>query len=272
MLSNNKDWFYKDSYFHRWHRVLVRGGGDLYPQQIAIPLTAINLESKAEWSDASQVMIHCHEIRFKAFKDTGTWTHHLPDDVHAMMVENMGKAKADFMVHADILPLIDWRLWERHQKDGNCFLDLCQEKVGWMFVKNTITPEETDSMFLNQERFLIALDRLAEVGEQPIGGLIVDAPDYQVRFIINYDMTHDLIVTDVNYSNEDCDHISRFSKRFNPNWGEQLNAMLKSTPIADACRDNYSTLAQLNQVILTADAGMSLMKAKILNKELDGDS
>ena len=262
MLSNNKDWFYKDSYYHRWHRVLVRGGGDQYPQQISIPLTPVNLESKGEWSETSQVCIQRHEIRYSAFKDTGYWTHHLPDEIHAQMVEKMGKAKADFMVHADILPLIDWKVWERHNNNG-CYLDVCQEKIGWMFVKNVITPTETVSNFLNQERFLIALDRVAVVGEMPLGGLIIEAPDYDVRFIINYDMSYDLIVAEVRYSNEDSDHISRFSKRFNPQWGEQLTARLKSTPMAEACKDNYSTLANLSQVILTAEAGMSLLKTKI---------
>ncbi|QYN79900.1 hypothetical protein PQD71_gp007 [Kosakonia phage Kc263] len=262
MLSNNKDWFYKDSYFRQWHRVILRGGGDQYPHQVSIPLTALNLDSKGDWSDTSQIRIVRTEPRYSAFKDTGTWTHHLPDDVYEMMVEQMGKPKADFMVHADILPLIDWEVWARHN-NGGCFLDICQRKFKWTFIKNNVVADGTDSVFINQERFLIAMDRLPVAGEQPIGGLIVTGPDHEVRFLINYDMTHDLIAAEIYYSNEDFDHISRFSKRYNPEWGSQLSAMLETTPLSNKYKGDVNTLTNLHQVIKSATVGMSLIKTGI---------
>lgn len=266
MLSNNKDWFYKDSYFRQWHRVVLRGGGDLYPHQVMIPLTALNLDSKTDWSDTSQIRIIRTEPRYSAFKDTGIWTHHLPDDIYDTMVEHMGKAKADFMVHADILPLIDWEIWARHN-NGGCYLDICQRKFDWKFIKNTVTAEGTESVYLNQERFLIAFERSPSVEEKPIGGLIVNAPDYEVRFIINYDMSHDLMVAELHYSNDDFDHISRFSKRYNTAWSDQLCAMLKTTPIANKFEADIGMFNNLAQVIQTAKVNMALIKTDIVPKE-----
>lgn len=259
MLSNNKDWFYKDSYFHIWHRVILRGGGDQYPHQVSIPLTALNLDSKSDWADVSQVRIVRTEPRYAAFKDTGTWTHHLPDEVYEMMVTNIGKQKADFLVHADILPIIDWDVWARYNNAG-CFLDICQRRTSWQFIKNEITENGTEGLMLNQERFLIAMERNPVFGERPIGGLIVNAPDYQVRFIIIHDMTHDLIVAELHYSDEEFDHISRFSKRLGSNWTGQLREAIGNSTFGSLHRKDEVVINTILQVISVAEVGMGLTK------------
>lgn len=259
MFSKNKDWFYKDSYYHQWHRVILRGGSDIYPHQVMIPLTAMNLDSKHDWTDVSQVRIIRSDTRYAAFKDTGTWTHNLPDEVYETMTRHLGNEKADFLVHADILPLINWDIFNRHNNAG-CYLDVCQKNLNWIFSHTQVTENETSSVFPQRDQFLELIKRDRHSADQELGGLLYETDAKTLVFFANYDTINHLVTVEINYAEEGQEHISRFARRYSANWAEEILSFL--VKMHSAGKIEFEVLAALKHIINSAEVNLTALKTQ----------
>lgn len=153
MLSKNKDWFRYNSYFRTWERVLLRAGGD-YSHQVAVELTAMNGSAK-EWIDVGEVKISRRDMRYSGHFPSReiTWTHHLPDEVYEDMVKNLGKDKADFLVHADIYKLVDWNEFTKFGSESKLSLHLCRRDLSVNFRAIIIDEFGSREIHLNKHQF-----------------------------------------------------------------------------------------------------------------------
>lgn len=257
MLSKNKDWFYFDSYFRQWHRVLVRGGGD-YTHQISVLLTPLNgWDTEESVKRVADVTILSNDIRYSPSNYKREWTHHLPDNIELGMIEHLGEEKANFLLHANILPLIDWKKYERHQ-NGGCPLDLCTVdlKFDYTHIYDATVPgySRSENIVLIDERKYLELAQQ----EKPksgllIGGLVVMLPDFYLRMVGIYDVNNGRVSIEMNYANakEGREVISRFSRRLSEQWDIEIQTHL-------------SKLNQINEIptIAFAHGSMTFFKAK----------
>lgn len=106
MISQNKDWFCKSSYWDHWSRVLLRRGGDGFPYQIEI---TIYTDRKHELDRVKELRVRRHTT---ISSPNDKWTHHLPDEVYQDMLKELGPEMTWMLVHADLLSFIDTNYME----------------------------------------------------------------------------------------------------------------------------------------------------------------
>lgn len=100
--SQNKDWFYYNSYWRTWSRVLSRMGGE-FQTQIEIDLAPINDEN-CEWEYIKKFNVREHRT---ATATGDIWTHYLPDQVLARLHKRLSHKQISILLHADVLRLLD---------------------------------------------------------------------------------------------------------------------------------------------------------------------
>ncbi|AEV89660.1 hypothetical protein OBP_223 [Pseudomonas phage OBP] len=172
MLSKNKDWFRFNRYFRCWERVLLRGGGD-YTHQVSVDLTPVN-DTPNEWDKVREVTISRRDIRFAAkpllARDI-VWTHHLPDEVYDQMVKNLGKDKADFLVHADIYKLVDWNEYSKYSFGASCALRLVRRDLTVNFRSIHTDEYGTREIYLKPSQFQLHTDISISPNCDMVGGV-----------------------------------------------------------------------------------------------------
>lgn len=100
--SENQDWFYYNSYWRTWSRVLLRMGGQFHTQ-VEIDLTPINNEN-SEWEHIKKFNVREHRTP-TARGDI--WTHYLPDEVLTRLHKRLSLKQIHILLHADVFKLID---------------------------------------------------------------------------------------------------------------------------------------------------------------------
>lgn len=217
MQSNNKDWFHYSYYWRTWSRVVLRGGGT-FAHQVEIPLTPIN-DSEGEWEDIRRMDISRRDVRYAIPDRKDIWTHVLPDDVYERVKEKLGKPNADFMVHSDLMNLIDWNVFNAASKDnGRCPFLRCQKdfKFPW---KDMISKPGLHSVVESSKVHFAMKYEIKEVqGTILAGGFSHQTENSHLLFHAEYDTVNSLISFNFNVSTDDGDSITRVSKRSGDVW------------------------------------------------------
>jgi len=112
--------FYYSKYWGTWSRVLTRSHNDW--ETVEVNITPIN----ASFEDTSWDKIKQCWIRVHCTTPTSADTKSLPAEQEEMLVAQVGKEVADFLMHGDILSLIDFKKYNKH-KNGGCPLSLCRK-------------------------------------------------------------------------------------------------------------------------------------------------
>lgn len=102
MLSRNKDWFVKSSYWHNVSRVLQRMGGT-FEQQIEISLSPTNNDDLS-WLLLGEARIRSHRTTADA---NDVFSHHFPDYLEGELERRFGKSIANVLLHENLLKEID---------------------------------------------------------------------------------------------------------------------------------------------------------------------
>lgn len=114
--------FHFSSYWRNWSRVLssTHPGGPF----VEVNLTPIPNCYSDSWERVENKIIRVHGTA-RDEKDIVTDT--LPAKVIIEMCDNLGSSVVDFLLHEDILSLIDFDLYKRNQ-NGGCPLSLCRSR------------------------------------------------------------------------------------------------------------------------------------------------
>lgn len=102
MISRNKDWIVKCSYWRNVSRVLQRKGGK-YEHQIEISLSPTNRDDES-WLLLGQARIRKH-MTTADVKDE--FSHHFPDYLEDELTRRLGKSIANVLLHVNLLSEID---------------------------------------------------------------------------------------------------------------------------------------------------------------------
>lgn len=217
MLSANKDWFHYDSYWRQWSRVLVRGGGE-HDHQVEIKITPIN----DDWMEIHPGMIRRKDVRFGMKNERDIWTHNLPDEVYNKIRENLGKETADFFVHADILPMIDWFKYNQLSDDEKYikFKD-CQARFNWHFGFWS-DPGNKDIGMDPKRKLSQYMDLDDDVNHITVGGVVGDTADFFTAIKVEFDNISKLISISMIYSTDKVHHSSHWTSRSSSAWGDDF--------------------------------------------------
>lgn len=102
--SKNNDWFKYDADKKVWFRVISRSGGD-FKDEITVQITP-NLDRSpvmldGTWKDVKNILV---TKRPHVQPGEGTfYTHHLPDEIEKMLLDNVPQINAEIILHTDIL-------------------------------------------------------------------------------------------------------------------------------------------------------------------------
>lgn len=224
-MKNKKiDWFVYDKYWRQWSRVVSRGGGN-FDHEISIPLHPINdsLDSDCyeEWDEIAKVQIKRFDVRYRASSKDQIYTHELPDEVYNRLVMKVGKAKADVIMHADILALVDWT---RYVEYGDTYVpfELCRFEQSWFF--HTIKREgvESTSALMDAQRFckLVCMEPAKEC--MLAGGLYHEHEGKCVTLFATIDPVREIVAIDVVISTEHFDSRTRFINNIRGEWNNSI--------------------------------------------------
>lgn len=101
MLSRNRDWFVKSSYWRNVSRVLQRMGGP-FEEQLEVSVSPINSDDLA-WQNLGEVRIRRH-VTYSA---ADMFSHHFPDYLEGELGTRLGKRIADALLHVNLLSEVD---------------------------------------------------------------------------------------------------------------------------------------------------------------------
>lgn len=226
MRSNNKDGFVYDPAWKQWSRILLRGGGN-HIHEVSIPITTIpnTVPGTESWEDVSRVLIHRADIRnhrVVTLSKDYIYTHELPDEVYKSMIDGMGRTLADFMIHGDILPFIDWKV---HSELGDSYVPLrdCMVKKDWSFITRhragvggVVEAHISAQLFALQYGIGVPEDSIL------IGGVYHQHGDDHFRTFGFYDITLQTVTFEVLLSSPEIDSVTRFSGRIGGSWPEDF--------------------------------------------------
>ena len=168
IVSENKDWFKYCSYWRTHNRVLQRMGGQLFHEQVEITLSPIN----NYWDDFNKINVRRHRTVSSAFD---RYVHTLDKDLEQRLIEHFGKEKAWIMIHADLLPLIDWDKHTRLQ-NGGCDLKDVLIDLDPKFYTQTVYEEPLALTEVDLESFYhdtLVSKGVREVGVDYLGGICI---------------------------------------------------------------------------------------------------
>lgn len=241
MQSKNKDWFRYNRYWREWSRVLVRGGGN-YDHEISIPLTPVN-DGDSEWGEVGKVLIKKFDVRFDASRSENHYTHVLPDEIKDRITSKLGIAKANVLLHANILPLIDW---EEHQSLGDTYVpfELCQIKQEWFYHHVNAGKGESRESFPTEEQFNKDYGVEMPEGFISLGGVYHIHGDEHFRCVGTYDLANGIVSVEVMMSGEDYDIVTRFASKYNGTWHPSLISYLS--------KSDYTKLENIDAVMRMA--------------------
>lgn len=168
IFSENKDWFKYCSYWRTHNRVLERMGGDMFREQVEITLSPINMD----WNHFEKINIRRHCTVNGPFD---TYTHTLSKDLENDLIAHFGKERAWIMVHADVLPLIDWDKYTRLQ-NGGCDLKDVLIDLEPKFFTQTVYEEPLALTECDLESFYhdsLVPKGVREMGMDYLGGICI---------------------------------------------------------------------------------------------------
>jgi hypothetical protein len=248
MLSNNKDWFYYSSYWRKWYRVLVRGGGE-HSHQVEIPITPLN----DNWMEIQPGLIKRWDIRYNSvlFERGDKWTHHLPDEVYTNIKDNLGKETADFLIHADILPMIDWFKYNELINTtpiGGVPFKECQARTDYYFA--FWQERGIEDKISDPKRKLASL---VDLDETPlsiiIGGVVGVYHDHDFYIYGRYNVVTKMISIEMLYSRNGAIHNSHWGSRMHSTWSDEfishIEEMYKSVKITGVCYNAILTMIRV---------------------------
>jgi len=118
MKSLNGDKFVYSAYWRTWSRILSPYGA-LPVGQVEVDLTAVNPTSAHGWPKVSSINIRAHRTA-QDFADIVT--DDLPDSVLELMQVRIDDQEIiDHLLHADLLPQIDWYTYRKICNGGASF-------------------------------------------------------------------------------------------------------------------------------------------------------
>lgn len=118
--------FVRSAYWGTWSRVLQymnrapTGSGRMMIDQVEVNLTTPNVRVESEWRKNERIWIRCHGTTADP-KDI--YTADLPGHVLDLMREYLTSPTIHLLLHADLLPMIDWDKY-RSVCNGGAPLDL----------------------------------------------------------------------------------------------------------------------------------------------------
>ena len=169
IMSENKDWFKYCSYWRTHNRVLERMGGDVYREQVEITLSPINMD----WKHFERINIRRHCTVSSPFD---VYTHTLSKDLENDLIAHFGKERAWIMVHADVLPLIDWDKYTRLQ-NGGCDLKDILIDLEPKFYTQTVHEEPLPLAECTLESFYhdsLVPKGVRDIGVDYLGGIAIN--------------------------------------------------------------------------------------------------
>jgi hypothetical protein len=101
MISQNKDWFVRSSYWGNVSRVLQRMGGP-FEEQLEVSVSPINSDDHS-WRVLGEVRIRRH-VTYSA---ADVFTHHFPEYLENELSTRLGKGIAQALLHTNLLSEID---------------------------------------------------------------------------------------------------------------------------------------------------------------------
>lgn len=144
-LSENGDWIGYTNYWRTYNRVLQRMGGNIYNEQIELTLSPIN----NDWARVGDVNIRRHRT---ADNPDDSYSHVIPDHIESELTTRFGQMKAWVMLHADLLPMIDWDKYTR-LNNGGCKLADVLLDLEPKFYTQTVYGEPLEVVERNLEVF-----------------------------------------------------------------------------------------------------------------------
>lgn len=122
-MEKSPSLFHFSSYWQRWSRVL----SSTHPNgpYVEVDLVPIPNSYDNSWATVENTIIRVHATESK---ESDIITCVLPSKVEAEMRANLDIFVVDFLLHEDILSLIDFDLYKENQ-NGGCPLSLCHKQT-----------------------------------------------------------------------------------------------------------------------------------------------
>lgn len=255
MFSKNKDWFQYSRKTGLWSRVLIRSGGK-HSHCVSVPLIYIKKyagELESQIADAEkEICISRCPFLADPFSIDGGFTHFIDDKVVKLMVETYGQSLTDTLVHADLLPIIDWNKYNKNAINNICPLELCIMELPWFFNYSVKTSTLSKDKFLSKSQF-IKVFKVPELKNVTlVGGLYYETDDDSFGARISYDFINKMVQLEMMYSTAKTHWIKRHSSSINGDWAD------KSLTVCEEFIDNQDILDKISEMISITTTNLAI--------------